>query len=203
MTGDRTARGSGDDVISDGNGKRRYVETHSIVNPEAAEGCAPRPGNEPRHKIPNRVGKHREDNAADDVPTTDIEIREPSFKEREDKFEDHQNECQDDESSHDERKLRPLQRLAETSGNQHLTGKDYRKIPDPEKKPSQLTAQDRPICEAWHNIIKESQERVAQPPEEYALRMVGAKPAPGEPSAAPEKFRQGKLCGHQHPEYAR
>ena len=132
-----------------------------------------------RLEIPNRVGKHREDNAADDVPTTDIEIREPSFKEREDKLEGHQNEGKDDESSYDERKLRPLQRLAETSGNQHPTGKDYRKIPDPEKEPSQLTAQDRPICEAWHRVIKEGQECVAQPSEEYALRMVVPKPAPG------------------------
>src|ERR1700758_4905623 len=140
MTGDRKARGSGYNVISDANGKRRYVEPHSMVNPEAAEGCAPRAGNEPRHKIPDRVGKHREDNAADDVPTTDIEIRQPSFKEREDKFEDHKNEGKDDKSSHDYWKLRPLQRLAETSGNQHPTGKDHRKIPDPEKEPSQLTA---------------------------------------------------------------
>src|SRR5216684_8777247 len=184
MTVDRTARGSGDDVIRDGKGKRRHEETHSIVNPEAAEGCAPCTGNKLRHKVPNRVGKHREDNAADDVPAADIEIREPSFKEREDKLESHQNEGKDGESSYDERKLRPLQRLAETSGNQHPTGKDYRKIPDPEKEPSQLTAQDRPICEAWHRVIKEGQECVAQPSEEYALRMVVAKPAPGKPSVA-------------------
>src|SRR5258707_13426649 len=197
MTGDRTARGSGDDVISDRNGKRRYVETHSIVNPEAAEGCAPHPGNEPRHKIPNRVGKHREDNAADDVPTTDIEIREPSFKEREDKFEDHQNEGQDDESSHDERKLRPLQRLAETSGNQHPTGKDYRKIPDPEKEPSQLAAQHRPICEARHGVIKESQEGVAQPSKEYALSVIVAKSSPGQPGMATEEFGKIELRGHE------
>src|SRR5258706_6595897 len=148
MTGDRTARGSGDDVISDRNRKRCYVETHSIVNPEAAEGCAPRAGNEPRHKIPNRIGKHREDNAADDVPSADIEIREPSFKERQDKLEGHQNEGKDDERSYDERKLRPLQRLAEASGNEYPAGKDYRKIPDPEKQPSELAARDRPIGEA-------------------------------------------------------
>src|SRR5438445_4184209 len=153
MTGDRTARGSGDDVISDRNGKRRYVETHSIVNPQAAEGRAPRAGNEPRHKIPNRVGKHREDNAADDVPSADIEIRKTSFEERQDKLEGHQNEGNDHDSSYDERKFRPLQRLAETGGNEYPAGKDYRKIPDPEKQPSQLAAQDRPISEAWHRVI--------------------------------------------------
>src|SRR6266436_5151272 len=200
MTGDRTARGSGDDVISDRNGKRRYVETHSIVNPEAAEGCAPRPGNEPRHKIPNRVGKHREDNAADDVPTTDIEIREPSFKERQDKLEDHQNEGKDDESSYDERKLRPFQWLAETGCDEYPAGEHHGKIPNTEKQPSQLTAQDRPICEAWHRVIKESQECVAQPSEEYALRMVVAKPAPGKPSVAPEKFGKAELGRHQNAE---
>src|ERR1700724_505714 len=136
MTVDRAARGSGDDVIGDSKGKRRHEETDSIVNPEAAERRASRTRNELRHKISNWVGKHREDNAADDVPGTDVEVREPSFKEGQHKLEDHENEGKDDESVYDERKLRPLQRLAETSGNQHPTGKDYRKIPDTEKEPS-------------------------------------------------------------------
>src|SRR2546427_11243535 len=146
MTEDRTARGSGDHVIGDGNRKRRHEQTNSIVNPEAAERCAPRAWNELRHKIPNRVGKHREDNATDDVPSTDIEVREPSFKERQDKLEDHQNEGKDDESVYDERKLRPLKRLAETGSDQNPSGKHHRKIPNAEEKPSQLAAQDRPIC---------------------------------------------------------
>src|SRR5258708_23358203 len=111
MTEDRTARGSGDDEINDGKGKWRHEETDSIVNPEAAERRASRTRNELRHKIPNRVRKHREDNAADDVPSTDIEVREPSFKERQDKLEDHQDESKDDESVYDERQLRPFQRL--------------------------------------------------------------------------------------------
>src|SRR5712664_212984 len=140
MTEDRTARGSGDNVISDSKSKRRHEETHSIVNPEAAERCALRAGNELRHKIPNRVGEHREDNAAYDVPSTDIEVRETSFKKRQDKLEDQQDEGKDDESVYDKRKLRPLQRLAETGGNQYPTRKDYRKIPDAEKKPPQFTA---------------------------------------------------------------
>src|SRR6266403_3373072 len=198
MTEDGTARGSGDDVIGDGKGKRRHVETHSIVNPQAAERRAPRTGNELGHKIPDRVRKHCEDNAANDVPGTDVEVREPSFKEWQDKLEDHQNEGKDHESVYDERKLRPLQRLAETGGNQYPSGKDYRKIPDPEKEPSQLAARDRPICEARHGVIKESQECVAQPSEEYTLRMVVAKPAPGKPSVAPQKFGKGELCGHQN-----
>src|SRR5260221_11726249 len=92
MTEDRAARGSGDDVINNSKGKRRHEETDSIVNPEAAERGAPRAGDELRHKIPNREGKHRENNAADDVPSTDIEVREPSFKKRQDKLEDNQNE---------------------------------------------------------------------------------------------------------------
>src|SRR5258707_7772864 len=203
MTEDRAARGSGDDVINNSKGKRRHEETDSIVNPEAAERGAPRAGDELRHKIPDRVRKHREDNAADDVPSTDIEVREPSFKERQDKLEDHQNEGKDDESVYDERKLRPLQRLAETGGNQYPSGKDYRKIPDPEKEPSQLAARDRPICEARHGVIKESQECVAQPSQEYALRMVVAKPAPGKPSVAPQKFGKGELCGNQNAEQDR
>src|SRR5216684_8992221 len=105
MTVDRTARGSGDDVIRDGNGKRRHIETHGIVNPETAERCAPRAGNELRHKIPDRVGEHCEGDAADNVPSTDIQVGEPSFQEWQDKLEDHQNEGKDDESVYDERKL--------------------------------------------------------------------------------------------------
>src|SRR6266481_5799706 len=102
MTVDRTARGSWNNVVSHSKGKRRYEETHSIVNPESAERRAPRAGNELRHKIPDRVGQHREDNAANDVPSTDVEVREPSFKEWQDKLEDHQDEGQDDESVYDE-----------------------------------------------------------------------------------------------------
>src|ERR1700737_4752709 len=177
MTVDRAARGSGDDVIGDSKGKRRHEETDSIVNPEATERRASRTGNELRHKISNRVGKHREDNAADDVPGTDVEVREPNFKEGQDKLEDPETEGEDDERVYDERKICPLQRLAETGGNQHPSGKDYRKIPNTEKEPSELAAQDRSICEAWHRVIKEGQECVAQPSEEYALRMVVAKPA--------------------------
>src|SRR5882724_4773188 len=161
MTVNRTASGSGDDVIRDGNGKRGHEETHGIVNPEAAEGGAPRTGNELRHEIANRIGKHGEDNAADDVPPTDIEIREPSFHEWQDKLEDHQNEGENDESVYDKWELSPLQRLAETGGNQYPSGKDYRKIPYAKEKPSQLAAQDRPICEAWHRVIKEGEECVA------------------------------------------
>src|SRR5216684_7929504 len=138
MTVDRTARGSGDDVISDGKGKRRHEEAHGIVNPEAAEGRALSAGNEFRHKIPHRVGKHREDNSADGVPSTDIKVREPGFKEWQDKLEDHQNEGKDDESVDNERKLGPFERLAEAGGDKYPTWEHDRKIPDPEKEPSQL-----------------------------------------------------------------
>src|SRR5229473_208017 len=140
MTENRATGGCGDDVVRDGNSKRRHKKTHCIVNPEAAERCAPRTGNELGYKIADRIGKHREDNAADNVPSTDIEVGEPSFKKRQDKLEDHQHEGKDDESVYDKRKLRPLQRLAETGGNQYPTRKDYRKIPDAEKKPPQFTA---------------------------------------------------------------
>ena len=154
------------------------------MNPETAERCAPRTGNQLGYKIPDRIGKHREDNAADNVPSTDIQIGEPSFKKWQDKLEDHQNEGEDDEGVHDEWKLRPLQRLAETGSYQHPSREDNRKIPDPEEKPSKPAAQNRPICKAWHDIIKERQKRVAQPSEKYALRVVVAKPAPGKPSVA-------------------
>src|ERR1700739_2495143 len=140
MTVDRAACGSGDDVIRDGNGKRGHEETHGIVNPEAAEGCAPRTGNEFRYKITDRVGEHREDNAANNVPAADVEIREAGLNERQDKLENHQDEGEDDESVYDERKFGPLQRLAETGENQHPSGKDYRKIPDTEENPSKLAA---------------------------------------------------------------
>src|SRR5260221_13828044 len=117
MTEDRAARGSGDDVINNSKGKRRHEETDSIVNPESAERGAPRAGDELRHKIPNREGKHRENNPAEDVPSTDIEGREPTFKESQDKLEDHQNDGENDKSVNDERTPRPFQRMAETGGN--------------------------------------------------------------------------------------
>src|ERR1700681_1305575 len=108
MIEDRAARGCGDHVISNGESKWRYEEADSIVNPQSAERCALRARNEFGHEIPDGVGKHREDNAADNVPTTDVQIGEPGFKKWQDKFEDHQNEGQDDESVYDERKLCPL-----------------------------------------------------------------------------------------------
>src|SRR2546430_14514874 len=98
--------------------------------------------------MPDRIGKHREDNAADNVPSTDIQIGEPSFKKWQDKLEDHQNEGKDDESVHDEWKLCPLQRLAETRSYQHPSPEGHRKIPDPEEKPSKPAAQHRPLCKA-------------------------------------------------------
>src|SRR5258708_7424994 len=200
MTEDWTARSGRDYVVSDGGSKGRHEQTNSVVNPETAERCAPRTGNQLGYKIPDRIGKHREDKAADNIPGADIQVGEPGFKKRQDKLEDNQNEGKDDESVYDERKLRPLQRLAETGSNQHPSGEDYRKIPDPEEKPSESTAQNRPICQAWDNIIKECQERVAQPSEAYALRVVVAKPAPGKPSVASQKFWKGELCGHQNAE---
>src|SRR6266851_116437 len=198
MTEYRAARGCGDYVVSDGDSKRRHEEADGIMNPETAERCAPRAGNELRYKIPDRIGEHCEGDAADNVPSTDIQVGEPSFQEWQDKLEDHQNEGKDDESVYDERKLRPLQRLAETGDNQHPSREYHRKIPDPEEKPSEPAAQNRPICQAWHNIIKECQEGVAQPSEEYALRVVVAKPAPGKPSVASQKFWKGELGGHQN-----
>src|SRR5882724_3168332 len=200
MTEDRAARGCGDNVVSNGGGKGRHEETNSVVNPKTAERCAPRTGNELGYKIPDRIGKHREDNAADSVPGTDVQIGEPGPKKWQDKLEDHQNEGKNDESVHDEWELRPLQRLTETGGNQHPSREDHRKIPDPEQKPPDPAAQNRPICQAWHNIIKECQERVAQPSEEYALRVVVAEPAPGKPPVASQKFWKGKLCRYQDAE---
>src|SRR5882762_4822516 len=145
MTEDRATGGCGDNVVSDGGSKGRHEQTNSVVNPETAERCAPRSRNELGYKIPDRIGKHREDNAADNVPGTDIQIGEPSFKKWQDKLEDHQNEGKDDESVYVEWKLGPLERLAETGCNQYPSGEDYRKIPDPEQKPSQLAAQNRAI----------------------------------------------------------
>src|SRR6266403_3857674 len=114
MTEDRATGSCGDNVVSDGGSKGRHEETNSVVNPETAERCAPRSRNELGYKIPDRIGKDGEGNAADNVPGTDIEIGEPSFKKWQDKFEGHQSDGEDDESVYDEGKLRPLPRLAET-----------------------------------------------------------------------------------------
>src|ERR1700756_1225775 len=149
---------------------------------------------------PPGVRKHQKDNAADNVPAADIQVREPSSKKWQDELEDHQDKGKDDECGNDERKLRPLQRLAETGSHQHPSREDHRKIPDPEKKPSQPTAQNRPICEARHSIIKECQERVAQPSKKYAFRMVIAKPSPGKPCVATQEFWKAELCGHRNTE---
>src|ERR1700728_4540629 len=188
MTEDGASGGCGDHVISNRQSKRRYKQADGIVNPEAAEGCTPRTGNKLRYNIAYWVGKHREDNAADDVPGAHIQIGEPSSKKWQDELEEHQNEGQDDEGVYHQRKLRPLQRLAETGGHQDPSRQDHRKIPYAEKKPSQPAAQNRPICQAWDDIIEECQECVAEPSEEYALRMVVAKPSPGKPCVATQKF---------------
>src|SRR5216684_49503 len=200
MTEDWTARSCRDYVVSDGGSKGRHEQTNSVVNPETAERCAPRTGNQLGYKIPDRIGKHREDNAADNVPATYIQVGESSFKKWQDKLEDHQNESNDDESVYDEWKLSPLQRLAETGSNQHPSWKDHRKIPDHEQKPSESAAQNRPTCQARHNVIKECQERVAQPSKKYALRVVVSKPAPRKPSVASHKFWKGKLGSDENSE---
>src|SRR5260370_28195027 len=167
MAEDGALRGGGNYVVGDGESKRRHEEADSIVNPEAAECCAPRTGNKVRYNVPHGVRKHREDNAADNVPAAYIQIGEPSSKKWQDELEDHQDKGKDDECSDDEWKLRPFQRLAETGSNQHPSREDHRKIPDAEEKPPEPAAQHRPICQAGHNIIEECQERVAQPSEEY------------------------------------
>src|SRR6202035_857704 len=131
MTEDRAARGCGDHVISNGESQWGHEEADSIVNPQAAEGCAPRPGNKVRDDVPHGVRQHGKDNAANNVPAADIQIREPSSKKWQDELEDHQDKGKDDECSDDERKLRPLQRLAVTGTHQHPSRENYRKIPDP------------------------------------------------------------------------
>ena len=133
---DGTARGRGNHVIGDGERKGRHVQADSVVNPETTEGCASRTGNQFGHKVPDRVGKHREDDAADDVPRADIEVREPGPEERQDELEDHQNEGEDDESVHHERKLGPFKWLAEAGGDEYPAGEHNRTIPDPEQEPS-------------------------------------------------------------------
>src|SRR5579864_5516976 len=145
MTVDRSARGSRDHVISNGESKWRYEEADSIVNPQAAECCAPRPGNKIRYNVPHGVRKHREDNAANNVPAADVQVGESSSKKWQDELEDHQDKGKDDECSDDERKLRPLQWLTETGSHQHPSWEDDRKIPDNKEKPSELAAQNRPI----------------------------------------------------------
>src|SRR6266852_3921604 len=55
----------------------------------------------------------------------------------------------------------------------------------------QIQNRNHPICQARDNVIKECQERIAQPSEKYALRVVVAKPAPGRPSVASQKLRKG------------
>src|SRR6266852_3834696 len=175
MTKDGATGDCGNDVVCDRDGEWRDVEADGVVNPKATERSASRTGNKLRHEIANRVGQQREDDAPDNVPTADIQVGEPSFKEGQDKLADHQNEGEDDESVHYQRELSPFERLAEASGDKYPAGKHHRKIPDPDKKPS----------------------------EKYALRMVVAKPAPGKPSVASQKFGKGELCGNQNAEQDR
>src|ERR1700732_3393550 len=80
MTEDRASRSCGDHVVGDGESKWRYKEADSIVNPETAECSPPRTGNKVSYNVSHRVRQHREDNAADNVPAADIQIREPSSK---------------------------------------------------------------------------------------------------------------------------
>src|SRR3977135_172078 len=91
MTEDGAAGRCGNDVVSDGDGEWGDVEADRIVDPEATERCAWRAGNELRHDIANRVGQQREDDAADNVPTADIQVGGPGFQERQEKPENHQN----------------------------------------------------------------------------------------------------------------
>src|ERR1700746_3615150 len=161
MAEDRAARSCGDHVISDREREGRHIQAYGIVNPQAAEGCTSRAGNKLGHNVSHRVGQHGEDDAANDVPRGDVEVRKRGFKEGQDELESHQNEGKDDEDVYDMGKLPPFERLADTVENQHPTGKNYGKIPDPEKEPSKLAAQDRPICQTWHRVIKEGDECVA------------------------------------------
>src|ERR1700687_5656453 len=145
MTEDGATGPGGNHVVCDGDGEWRDVEAAGVVYPKATERGASRARNQGRQEIADRVGKQREDDAADDVPRTDIQVGEPSFQEWQDELEDHEHERKNDERVHDERKLGPLQRLAETGSNQYPTGNDARAVPDPEKKPPQPAAQHRPI----------------------------------------------------------
>src|ERR1700686_1603116 len=101
MTEDGSPRGCGNYVVGDGESKRRHEEAYCVVNPEAAECCAARTGNKVRYNVPQGVRKHREDNAANNVPAADIQVGEPSSKKWQDELEDHQDKGKDDECSDD------------------------------------------------------------------------------------------------------
>src|SRR6266436_1846581 len=86
MTEDRPTDRCRNDVVSDGDGERGDEEAYGIVNPKPTERGASRAGNKFRHEIADRVGEQREDDATDDVPSTDIQVGQPSFKEWQDKL---------------------------------------------------------------------------------------------------------------------
>src|ERR1700730_18428409 len=109
MTEDGATGGGRNHVVRDGDSEWGDVEADGIVNPKATERSASRARNQCRHEIADRVGGQSEDDAADDVPRTDVQVGEPSLQEWQDELEDHQREGEDDERVDDERKLRPFQ----------------------------------------------------------------------------------------------
>jgi len=90
MTEDCATDRCGNDVVSDGDREWRDEESYGVVNPKATERCTSRARNKFWHEIADWVREQREDDATDDVPGTDIQVGEPSFKEWQDKLEDHQ-----------------------------------------------------------------------------------------------------------------
>ncbi len=167
---------------------------------QPAEGGSLGSGDELRHNIADGIGERGENQSADDVPAGDEEIARGNAEEGFHELNDHQRKRQDDEEVDYQRKLGPLQRLAEAHAYQHPTWKHHGEVPYPEYRPAELAAGDRTVGQAGYYVITKGDEGITEPAEEDSLGMVVAQSSPCLPRMAAHEVGEVELGGYHNPE---
>ena len=183
----------GDDEVDDGQRQRRDVQSDGVVDPEPAERRAAGAGDQLGHDVAHRVGEQREDQRRRSCTSSRRRaIRGPRAKKPGRNCTGGEHDRHHDEGVHDERKLGPLERLADAGEHQHPARARWSRSSRGRtaSSPSRRLVTGRPV-RIGTRVVEERQERVAQPAEHDALRVGVAQAAPARatprPAPGPER----------------
>ena len=150
----RAASGRGNHEIQYGESQRGYKESDSIVDPQSAERRARRTRNEFRHDVAHWIGKQGEHQSANDVPARHIEVGKAFAKERWQKLQRRQQECQHHEDIHKQRKLGPFQGLTHSGQYQSPARQHDNEVPDSKQGQPEIATCHRAPGEHGHCMVE-------------------------------------------------
>ncbi len=182
-------------VVDDGKCQWRDEQPDRVVDPQAAERSATRPGDDFRQEVPHRVGEQREDEAADHIPARDVQRFHAPAEERRHELNRCEDEPDDDQDVNDRRELGPLERLADPGQYKDPAGHHHGEIPEREEPPSQKSARHATAGQDRDRVVQECEEDVTQPTEDDALGVGVADPSPAQPRHAAKEIRKEELDG--------